>query len=330
MNIPEFQFTDDDEIVDEGVVEETELPTNEETSEENEDVAEASEDEGSTEEPNDELVRLYNLYKENGWVKHEGEFKGTAEEFNDILETQRQTDLEVLTEGILNSVPSNYRNLITILINEGEAVTPEQLQGYLAMSANELTADDFSSQEVAEAYMRSHLESLGETTEVIEDEIANLVDRGILSNRAKALFLRDSSENEKVLKAKAEQSVENKKQKELDSKQFVSDFNSSLQAKKWRPDFQKTVGEQLKSGNINAKLKTIFESPNALVELAAYLSFFDEKTKTFDMTMFGKKATSIANSSTKEKIEKALIGSRPASGFNISGKGKKEQEYEFA
>ena len=80
------------------------------------------------------LVGLYNFWKEEGLLEHDGEFKGSKAEFAEILRQQRLAEQEAIQESIVNAMPEFAQSLVEYILPEGDTLTVDNLKEFLSIS----------------------------------------------------------------------------------------------------------------------------------------------------------------------------------------------------
>lgn len=327
--LPDFSFEDELFPIEEAIP-----PTEEAVAEPDKEVEESGEDNNTDDIPDEEFTEKlkshYNLLKAKGYLQHEGEFDGTPEQYDEILSANRELEKQQYRTSFLETIPEKYRPLATIMINKGENLSAEDFQQYLEMSTSELTEQDFDDSEVAEAFMRGHLEGLGESADAIDEEIDNLKTRGVLSSRTKALFKQQEAVNQQLLKKAAEESKAEYDNTMEGRKKYDDTFSSTIESSKWRKDFQKTVKDEYKKGTYRQKLLTVVKDPSLAPYLAAFMAHFDLDKKTFNLKSFANAAASGGTNLVKQQIQQALESSSGhTGGSRIPKNAGKEEIYTF-
>lgn len=249
-------------------------------------------------------VQTYNHLLEKGILVEDDSspFDGTWEKLSESLES--------LPQRVLNS-----------LVNEAPDISKQIVKW--AFSSENLTVDDFKT------FAKTYLEELSETDSDIEtmDEARDYLEevykeRGLKPSAIKAalnaleeddeLLDEAKSEKSKQLSTKFSKTTDIIKQNEVAEQEriqrqqtFVSEVSKALDNTGWSTSKIEGVRKVMSNNNIGVILQNISQSPQALVKLADFLTYYDEKNKDIDYSKFMLKAETKEARDFKTKVELA-------------------------
>jgi len=247
---------------------------------------------------------LYNFWKEEGLLNHDGEFKGTKEEFGEILRQQRIAEQEAIQEAVIGAVPEYAQNLIEYILTEGDQLSMSKLQEYLGAASSPESVPDITNEAQAKNFLLQEYEEILGGRDLAEKFVETLEDDGELIPRAQAKREEKLAKKQEFEKQKVEESKAQKAARLQAQQQFQDTLVQELKSTGWKQDVQQEVYNEIFSQGLRTKTSGIAQHPKALVKLANYLRYYDPKTGDIDEKAFANVAYSSAAKELKDRIEK--------------------------
>lgn len=247
---------------------------------------------------------LYNFWKEEGLLNHDGEFKGTKEEFGEILRQQRIAEQEAIQEAVIGAVPEYAQNLIEYILTEGDQLSMSKLQEYLETASSAESVPDITNEAQARSFLLAEYEQVLGGKDLAEKFVETLEDDGELVNRAQARLEEKKAKKQEFEKQKVEESKAQKAARLQAQQRFQENLAKELQSTGWKENVQQEVYDEIFSQSLRNKTSSIVQHPKALVKLANYLRYYDPKTGDIDEKAFANVAYSSAAKELKDRIEK--------------------------
>ena len=275
---------------------------------------------------------LYNFWKEEGLINHDGEFTGTKEAFGEILRQQRIAEQEAIQEAVISAVPEYAQNLIEYILTEGDQLSLSKLQDYLGTAGKAETVPEISTEAQARSFLLQEYEEVLGGKELAEKFVETLEDDGELISRAQAKREEKLAKKQEFEKQRVAESKQQKAARLQAQQQFQENLAKELQSTGWKQDVQKEVYNEIFSQSLRVKTSSIVQHPKALIKLANYLRYYDPNTGDIDEKAFANVAYSSAAKELKDRIEKhfgrsdAFGSSRIEESKRSSGKNV---QYEF-
>lgn len=275
---------------------------------------------------------LYNFWKEEGLINHDGEFTGTKEEFGEILRQQRIAEQEAIQEAVIGAVPEYAQNLIEYILTEGDQLSLSKLQDYLGTASKAEAVPEISTEAQAKSFLLQEYEEVLGGKELAEKFVETLEDDGELIPRAQAKREEKLAKKQEFEKQRIAESKQQKAARLQAQQQFQENLAKELQSTGWKQDVQKEVYNEIFSQSLRVKTSSIVQHPKALIKLANYLRYYDPNTGDIDEKAFANVAYSSAAKELKDRIEKhfgrsdAFGSSRIEEAKRSSGKNV---QYEF-
>lgn len=283
----------------------------------------------TTEEDSDYYTNLYSFYKDKGLINHDGEFDGKPETFEKILEDNITNYYQQVEDEIVGAVSDEGKAVMEFILAQGDSFSKDQLLEFINETKGSTVPTEFND-DTARNYLIKHYEkTLGKDNaerfvETLEDDDKLVETANSVVEKAKEQI--KQTEKEKVQAAKEAREARKKQQE-----QFQQTLASKLQETKWDKEIQKNVYNEVFSGNLRAKTQEIVKHPEALIQFANYMQYFDPKTGKIDEEAFASKTFSKAANKVKSSIERHFRKS-DAHNSGSTGRTKKSDrnvKYEF-
>lgn len=297
--VPQFTFEDD-------------LPTNEEQTSQ-EVTEETSVEEPKEVQPNDDVLAIYNIYKDQGIIEEREDFDGTFESLHQAIVDDANKRQEQLVTSIFQSVPEFAQPLFELAINKGGDLTQDDLKELIEISqAPSFTKDDLSNDEKAAQFLTQvYMREYEEDEEGAAERIDLLRDRDRLQKEATKEYERQERLRSELIDNKVQEAKALKEQREQAQRQFQQSFVQNLQGLEWQDKRKQVVQEELFSGNFKQRVEHIMQNPAALAQLIDFMSYYDGDN--FDLSAYQKQAFSPSNKKVKDQVQKYWSGNRSKS-----------------
>lgn len=236
--------------------------------------------------PADETASfLYEVFKERGIIEDE-DFDGTEEWIEQKLGEYPQR----VKEGILNSVPSETKDFVELLLTKPNLTREDFVKFYDDFLNDEQPVVD--SIDEARDFLESKLKEQGLRANAIKAQLDDLEDEGLLLDEAKKYLESETKTSKNLQNVKQELG-----EQQTAYNQFMENVVKEVE------QFPEARRETIKRtmGNVSAIVNEISQSPSAYVELVNLLSYY--KDGKFDLTTFKKQAQTEVTKSLKDKLQ---------------------------
>jgi hypothetical protein len=350
MPLPEFDFVFDteqvtpeikveseveaevDPKVEDEVIKETQTQTDNNNSK-TEDNTEVEPENTLDEQTQAHYQSLVNFYKDEGLVQLDEETPveiKSKEDFANILREQRIKERQALEENLISNTPEYGQDIMEYLLTEGNQLTVDKLKSFLDIK--ETTEQPIvETEEEAREYLKNIY-----TTQHDEDTalviLDGLEDKGILVDKAKELQAKDKEEAEAKLAETIEESKKSKQEALQQQKTFVHNLTKELNGTGWEGSIQSEIYTNIINGGLRNKTQAIVNYPKALIGIANFLRFFDEKTGKLNVEDYVKSmgGNTKAVNKIKNNIDKNFGTPVISSGTTRTMQESDNSEYEFA
>lgn len=347
-NLGEFAFDIEDDVLEQMEkaqkedYPEEEIKESEEESEEEEVISEEEEKEEKEEEEelldddaiyekygenvSPQIVRHYEEIKDYLLVNEDYEFKG--DNLNEAYEQDQKNRNLAIAQSLFNSLPPVLQKIVGTALKDPEGITAETYNKLLE-SGKEVFDDtyDEEDEESVKNYIKKNLLQDGRDEDEVKDLIELWEDRGKLKKEAELISSKRQKEREKREQELINADRENQKQREIQQKEFLNKIDSTLKSTKMIEKRQNVIKsyifdkvEGTEDSPIVHTLKAIYKDPEALIQLADMLSYYDVDNKKWDMSKFEKQAVTQQIKKAKRTIEEKLAGSNA---FDTKGSSTK-------
>jgi len=196
--------------------------------------------------------------------------------------------------SMINAAPEEGRNLVNFILSKQDSLTKEELTNYFKEHLEIMQLPESFDNDSARNFLKNHYKERFRDSQVnamldsLEDEEA-LIDE---ANKIKA--------QRKTAQDNAVKAERTKKQNE--QKQFVQSLSQEFDSLSWNNDRINQVKESIISGRGNDLLSKIVNSPNGLIHLYDFMSYFDANTGKFDLGNY----IQISNSAEAKKLKDVI------------------------
>lgn len=279
-------------------------------------------------EANNLATGVYRLLTDRGYLPENTEFSGSMEDLEEVLTNKLPNSM---FWNYVSKLPPKVQQLFNYTYKKGNAVQDKDIREFVdSMATLNLDSANLETADGQESFARQQLIKRGTAMEDADILIRNWKESGQLSARVNRLYkdVKDAEEkatSERMRKAEEEAAAQEKRQKE-----FVERTVNELKSTQWNPEKQRKVYSEIFDGHMNHKSRNIDRYPKALLQLADFMTYFDEKSGAFDVEAyhkgtFGKEVTKVKN-----KIEQYFdVPTRSGNG-HPGGRKFDPSELEFA
>jgi hypothetical protein len=281
MEFPEFDDVIMDDVIEQEPVE-TDAP------------------DGNVEHPvlvDDAAVATFNTLRDKGIIPVGEDIKvSNWEELDEYI-----TDIpKMVMENIVSTAPSEAQQLIKYAFAKGDSMTKEDLKEFINLyleDSSEIAVDNVDD---ARLLLSKVYKEQGLRQSVINATLDALEDDGedILLEEAKK-YSKTSNAETKIKEVEASNLAQIESQKK-----YYSDFSTEVEQLTLSTQRKKLIQEEMVKGITNEKLNSVIADPKAITQLVNFLSYYDNKTKSFDFKDFVNQTFSKKGEEMKTNIVK--------------------------
>lgn len=212
------------------------------------------------------------------------------------------TDIpKMVMENIISSAPNEAQKVIQYAFTKGNDLTKEDLKDFINLYLEDSNAVEVDTAEDARNVLAKVYKEQGMRQSVINATLDALEDEGedILVDEAKK-FSKTSKADDKIKEVETQKAVELERQKE-----YFTSFNTEVNQLELSAQRKKIIQEEMTKGITNEKLNSVIADPKAITQLVNFLSYYDDKTKSFNFKdfvnqTFSKKAEEMKSNIVKD------------------------------
>jgi hypothetical protein len=252
------------------------------------------------------------VLKQIGLILPESEIN-SYDDVEDLLKTQAP---QSIANAMVEDLPDFGRDLAIFVLNKGSELTKEDIKEFY----NDLFQDEliqsasFSEDNLddAKTFLKKEFKAQGMRESVINKTLDALEVEDELLDEANALL----EEKKKVSKtsAKAEQATQTANEKRQDEVAFIKTIRQEIVDTGWKKERQAKVLDVIANNKVSEIIKDALNDPKSFVAFANLLSYYDFKTKNFDLTDFLAKAATEEVEKTKKSIFRDAFNSKGSGG----------------
>ncbi len=328
---PDFEF-DLEDIVEVGEPETVE--TVETPKEEQEEVVETVKEEESTEET-EESVELpkgadpeaYGIYKtlvDKGYTVEDKNFAGTYEALNEVFEQLPES----IFQGVFQTFKEPLQETLRYAYAKGDEVTWKDLSDFINKhSPVNVESLDLSTVDKKKEFLLAELKAEGKDEDDAQDMIDLWEDKNKIDSQAEKYLnakKKASSSTEAVEQAEAEKAAKKER-----AKQFTESIKTEVNSTQWKADRKQKVINEIFTGSLNEKSKTVKNHPKALTQLADFFTYFDPKKGEFNLEAYAKQGAAPAAKEIKDNIQRHFRATSKAVEVNQNDKKIDTSNLEF-
>jgi len=205
-----------------------------------------------------------------------------------------------VAQSLIESLPEEGRALMNYLLTKQANLTKDDLTQYYEEHLK-TTLTSIDNEDVARDYLREHYKGKFRASQITAMLDALEDEEGLVEEADKI---------KEELKREKERTLDQERQSQVTSqKQFVQSLSSEFQQLPWDTNRIEKVKQSIVSGEGNAKLAKIAQSPNGLIHLYNFMTYFDETNGKFDLTDFAKIATTKQVKGLKDSLTEDMLSS---------------------
>lgn len=299
-NLPDFEIVELDEEIQEN---ESGQEKTEEIVETN-DTPEVKEDTPDYPENSDPLaIQTFNHLKEHGIIDEDEEFDGTWETLEESLSSLPQKVLN----SIIEQAPDITKQLVKFAFSS-ENITKEDFQKFAKAYLEEFdnSTPEIETMDEARNYLEQVYKERGMRPSAVRAALDALEEDDALIDEAKT-ELEKTNQNSKKKTEEIIQEKQKADQERIDAQRvFVSQISSELDSIGWSKQRIEKVKTMMSNNNLGSTLNKVISSPKAIIKLADFLDYYNEKDGDIDYSNFMNKAETKKALSFKDKIEKSV------------------------
>lgn len=261
-----------------------------------------TEEETENSEDSEYLKSLYSFYKDKGLLNHEGDFNGTAEEFENILQENIASYYNQVEQELIDAVPDEGKSVMEYILSEGDGFSVDKLNEFLS-NRDTVVPTEFNEDSARSFLINHYTDKLGNKANA-ERFVDTLEDDGKLVDSAKDITEQLKQQQSEIEKQKIEQAKKNKELRKQKQQEFQQTVAEQLKGTEWDDSIRKRVFNEVFSGNLRAKTQAIVQHPKALIQFANYMQYYDPEKGEIDEQAFANSTFSKAAAKVKNSIER--------------------------
>jgi len=153
------------------------------------------------------LKSLYSFYKDKGLLNHEGDFNGTAEEFENILQENIASYYNQVEQELIDAVPDEGKSVMEYILSEGDGFSVDKLNEFLS-NRDTVVPTEFNEDSARSFLINHYTDKLGNKANA-ERFVDTLEDDGKLVDSAKDITEQLKQQQSELEKQKIEEAKKN-------------------------------------------------------------------------------------------------------------------------
>lgn len=252
------------------------------------------------------------VLKQIGLILPESEIN-SYDDVEDLLKTQAP---QAIANAMVDDLPDFGKNLALFVLNKGSELTREDIREFY----NDFFADElvqtmsFSEDnlEDAKTFLKAEYKAKGMRESVINKTLDALEVEDELLDEANELL----ETKKKSLKTteKAVETSQTAQQKREDEVAFIKTIRQEIVDTGWKKERQEKVLDVIANNKVSEIIRDALADPKSFVAFANLLSYYDFKTKNFDLTDFLAKAATKEVEKTRQSIFRDAFTSKGSGG----------------
>ena len=243
---------------------------------------------------------LFKELSERGIVSGEDKEEFTWDDIDNSLKKYTEDLPLKVAQSLIESLPEEGRALMNYLLTKQANLTKDDLTQYYEEHLK-TTLTSIDNEDVARDYLREHYKGKFRASQITAMLDALEDEEGLVE---------EANKIKEELKREKERTLDQERQSQVTSqKQFVQSLSSEFQQLPWDTNRIEKVKQSIVSGEGNAKLAKIAQSPNGLIHLYNFMTYFDETNGKFDLTDFAKIATTKQVKGLKDSLTEDMLSS---------------------
>jgi len=243
---------------------------------------------------------LFKELSERGIINGEDKEEFSWDDIDNSLKKYTEELPLRVAQSLIESLPEEGKALMNFLLTKQANLTKEELTQYYEEHLK-TTLTSIDNEDVARDYLREHYKGKFRASQITAMLDALEDEEGLVEEANKV---------KEEIKREKERGLDQERQSQLQSqKQFVQSLSSEFQSLPWDTNRIEKVKQSIVSGEGNAKLAKIAQSPNGLIHLYNFMTYFDETNGKFDLTDFAKIASTKQVKGLKDSLTEDMLSS---------------------
>lgn len=265
-------------------------------------------------------IGTYDALVSMGMLPKDEEFDGTFDKLEEYFRDIPNRAVNALVE----QMPENGQAFLQYLFAKGENLTDNDLKDFISTYIDSGSSPEINTgnlEEVKSFILEDYQSKMSKVAaqaavDALEDE-----DEDGTALKAELDRIQKNQKESPAYKAKLQEAEAEKRKIEKAQKEFVSSVAKTIEDKNWKEARKNLVKNSLRGNNISNTLNAVMNDPDAFVELANILTYYDSKTNTFDFKAFAAQAGS---SEVRKKKDNIIADAFSSSSSKTKGKTKKK------
>lgn len=236
--------------------------------------------------------------------------EGALSHYTDVLPEQ-------IGEELIKEIPPAGRKLFDYMLTKGKDLSVDDLRTFYQTYLDETRYDvNNLDEETAEQIVKAQLLKEGKKEGIAQQMIALYKDEEVLIEEAKRYA--ESTKTDKILQ---DEKTQRRKSKE-EVRQFAAQVSKTFKELDWRDDHKRKIQQQLSTGTTDELLSKIMSSPKGVIQLADFVSAYNEETGEINLDRFKKQIGSKDAKSLREKLQEDMFNSGGTGAGKKGGRNK--------
>lgn len=262
----------------------------------------ADEEEATQEGADSDALATFKTLVDKGILPDDDEFSGTWEDLDERMAALPQ----LVAQSIISSAPDITQKIIEYSFLK-DNITKEDLKTFINTYLEDIEEVPIEEKDIdsVKHYIQEKYSSKGLSNTAITAIIRDLEDQDFdgqaLINEAKKLSEDKSDKKSDKLIEKAK---EDQIRVQEEQRYFIESLANEIKATGWAETRINTIANYLQENRVSKIIQNAFLNPKALVQLANFTTYYDDKTNTFNFEEFAKQANTGKVESLKTNLLK--------------------------
>lgn len=243
-------------------------------------------DEVNVEGEEGQVSALYKTFVEKGYVDETEDSPKSWDDLDAMVDSMPKK----VAEALVQQVPEVGKQLMKYLFSAGETLTLDSLKSFMDTYITEESEVLPEEEEHAKSFLLKRYTSQGMSERAANATIEALEDEKELLSEAKRLFEKESAQKktDEIIKETDEEKVK----RENSIKNYWNSIAHSIKETSWDIRKQKEVYAELSTSRTSQRLQEAYKHPKALVQLADFMTHFNNETGEFNLNAFKQQVAS--------------------------------------
>lgn len=264
--------------------------------------SEESDEEGNPSvEADSDAVATFKTLVEKGILPDDDEFSGSWDDLDQRISSLPQ----IVAQSIINSAPDITQKIIEYSFLK-DNITKEDLKTFINTYLEDIEEVPIEDKDIdsIKHYIQEKYTSKGLSDKAISAIIRDLEDQdfdgqALISEAKKLSEDKSDMKSDKLMQQAKEDQIRQQEEQIM----FLESVANEIKATGWADTRINTIASYLRDNRVTQIIQNAFLNPKALVQLANFTTYYDERTNTFNFEEFAKQA----NTNKVENLKANLL-----------------------